>query len=108
MNLCLPTVGPDSAKDAIQRICASLCSLSVHSFAHDGAPTSEDLEIGHGSSTWRNMTSGGGEGSKGGRRCLVEEGTHGTGLPEKSLHGEESNIVKYGECLYNAAIESQV
>ena len=54
------------------------------------------------------MTSGGGEGSKGGRRCLVEEGTHGTGLPEKSLHGEESNIVKYGECLYNAAIESQV
>lgn len=108
MNLCLPTVGPDSTKDAIQRIGAILCSLSVHSFAHDGAPTSEDLEIGHGSSTGRNMTSAGGEGSKGGGRCFVEEGTHGTGLPEKSLHCEESNVVRYAELLYNAAVESQV
>lgn len=93
VNLCLPTVGPDSAKDAIQRIGAILCSLGIHSFAHDRTPTSEDLEIGHGSSTGRNMTSAGGEGSKGGGRCLVEEGTHGTGLSEESFHGEEWDVV---------------
>lgn len=91
MDLRLPTVCTDSAKNAIQRIGACLCSLSIHSLAHDRAAASEDLEIRHGSTTRRNLTSGGGgEGSKSGGRCFVEEGAHGTGLPEESLHCEDA------------------
>ena len=87
VDLCLPTVGSDSAKDAIERVGIVLGSLSGHGLAHDRATASEDLEVGHGSSTGGDMASGsGGEGSKRGGRCLVEEWTHGTGLPEKRLH----------------------
>ncbi len=91
MNLRLPTVGPDSAKDTIERDRAVLRRLSVHCFAHDRASTSEDLEVGHGSSTGRSMASGGGKGSKSGGRRLVEEGAHRAGLPEKRLHCDDWN-----------------
>ena len=86
MDLCLPAVGADSAKDAIERIGAGLCSLDIHCLAHDRAPASEDLKVGHGSSAGGNMASGGGEGSKSGGRCLVEERAHRARLSEESLH----------------------
>ena len=35
------------------------------------------------------MASGRGERSKSGGRCLVEEGAHGAGLPEESVHCED-------------------
>lgn len=60
VDLCLPTVCTDSAKDAIQRIGAGLGSLGIHCLAHNRAPAGEDLEIGHGPSAGRNMASGGG------------------------------------------------
>ena len=96
MDLCLPTVCADSAKDATQRVSTSLCSLDVHGLAHDRAATGEDLKIGHGSSTGRNMASGGREGTKSGGRSLVEKGTHRTRLPEKSLHCQVLNEIKSG------------
>lgn len=89
VDLCLATVCADSAKDAAERIGTRLCSLDFHGLTHDRAAAGEDLKIGHGSSTWRNMASGSGEGTKSGRRSLVEEGTHGTRLPEESLHCQE-------------------
>ena len=89
MDLCLPTIGPDAAKDAVQRVGTGLGSLGDHCLPHDRAPASEDLEIRHGSSTRRNMASGRGERSKSGGRCLVEEGAHGAGLPEESVHCED-------------------
>ena len=45
MDLCLPTICPDSAKDAIEGIGAGLGGLRIHCFAHDRASTSKDLEI---------------------------------------------------------------
>lgn len=66
MDLCLPTIGPDSAKGAIERVGTGLCSLDIHRFAHDRASAREDLEIRHGSPTRRNMASGSGKRSKGG------------------------------------------
>ena len=93
MDLCLPTVCSGSTKDAVQGNGASFCSLSFDSLAHDRAAAGEDLKIGHGSSTGGDMASSGrGEGTKSGGRGLIEEGTHGTGLPEKSLHCEGSKV----------------
>ena len=91
MDLRLATVCADSAEDAAERINTRLCSLDFHGLAHDRAAAGEDLKIRHGSSAWRNMASGGGEGTKSSRRSLVEEGTHGTGLPEESLHCHDLN-----------------
>ena len=99
MHLCLPTVGPDAAKDAVQKIGAGFCSLGIHCLSHDRAPASEDLEIGHGSSTGRNMASGRGERSKCGGRGLVEEGAHGAGLPEEGLHCGDWSMIDVVELL---------
>ena len=91
MNLCLPTVGPSAAEDTIQRVGPVLGSLSIHGLAHDRAAASEDLEIGHGASTGRNMASGG-EGSKSGGRCFVKKRAHRAGLPEERLHVDELKV----------------
>ena len=86
MDLRLPTIRSDSATDTIQDIVAVLCALNSHCLAHDRATTGQDLEVGHGPSARRNMTSGGREGTKSGGGGFVEEGTHGTGLSKESLH----------------------
>ena len=104
MNLGLSTVGANAAKDAAQRIGPVLGGLDTHGLAHDGAPASEDLEIGHGSSAGRDMASGG-KGSKSGGGGLVEEGTHGAGLPKKRFHIDSRMVEwwngKMNICLYN-------
>jgi hypothetical protein len=57
---------PDCAEssNATETNFAGLGCLNGESFTHDGAATSNGLQIGHATTTWRGMTSRGGEGAK--------------------------------------------
>lgn len=81
-----------TAKSASQRIVAIASSLHGKRFAHDGAATSEDLEVRHASGARGNFgadsdSRGRGKGAEGGGRRLMKERAHGLGLAQKSLHG---------------------
>lgn len=79
-------IGASAAKCATQYMGTALCSLYSHGLAHDGAPASENLQIGHGSSAGRSAMGRSRERTKGGGRGLAEEGTHWTGLSKEGLH----------------------
>jgi len=89
MDLRFSSIGPNSTKDSIEGAMAGLCTLDSHSLPHDWTASAEDLKIGHGPSTRRDMASGGGESAKGGGGCFVEERAHVTGLAKKSVHGDK-------------------
>lgn len=61
--------------------------LHSQSFAHDGAATSQNLEVGHGTSAGAG-TSGGRESAQGSGSGALEEGAHGPRLLKHCLHGD--------------------
>jgi hypothetical protein len=62
---------------------ARLCGLNSEGLSHDGAATSNGLQIGHAATT----TGGGREGSKSGGGRLLQERAHGLRLTKHSVHG---------------------
>lgn len=84
----LSSVGSGPSEDATEARKSTLCTLNSHCFAHNGAATGKNLQIGHGASAGRNVASGRGQRAKSSGRCFAQEGAHGAGLTEKSLHSD--------------------
>jgi hypothetical protein len=63
--------------------------LHSQSLAHDGAAASQDLEVGHGTSTGAGASSGR-ESTQGSGSGALEEGAHSPGLLKHCLHGDEN------------------
>ena len=82
------SVGSGPSEDATEARKSTLCTLNSHCFAHDGAATGKNLQIGHGASAGRNVASGRGQRAKSGGRCFAQERAHGARLTEKSLHSD--------------------
>lgn len=74
------SVRSGAAKHSVKGAMAALCTLYIHGPAHDRATSAKDLEVGHGSSPWRDIATSRGERAKGGGRSLVQERTHMTRL----------------------------
>lgn len=72
---------------------AELGRLNGHGLAHDRAAVGKQLQLGHGAAAGRgrNLRANGAgrsrQSSQRGRRRLLEERTHGLGLPQNSVHG---------------------
>ena len=70
------------SSSATQTHSARLCGLDSESLSHDGAATSNGLQIGHTAAT----TGGGREGSKSGGGRLLQERAHRLRLTKYSVH----------------------
>lgn len=89
MDFRLSSIRSSSAKDSIETATAILCALDSHGLTHDRAASAEDLKVGHGPSTRRDMASGSGKRAKSGGGCFVEERAHVTRLTKESVHCDE-------------------
>ena len=76
MDLGFPTIGLCATKHFIEAAVPALGALNSHRLPHDGAAASQDLEIRHGSPTWRNIARACRERTKSGGRRLVEKWAH--------------------------------
>lgn len=87
-SACLSREGPDGTESshATEPHLAGFCGLHSEGLSHDGAATSNGLQIGHAATTWR-LAGRGGEGAKRGRRGLLQEWAHGLRLAKYSVHG---------------------
>lgn len=76
-------------------------SLDGEGLAHDGAATSDGLQIGHAATTWRRTWVGGGrKGTQSRGRSLFEERTHALGLAKNGVHGG-GKIRRMHKCFAN-------
>ncbi|KFY06069.1 hypothetical protein V491_08876 [Pseudogymnoascus sp. VKM F-3775] len=99
MQLGLASAGlPGEAADAFESSngaksdLAGLRALDSHGRSHNRAAAGNGLEVGHGAATWGGMVAaswaaGGREGAESRWRGLLQEGTHGLGLPKNGVHG---------------------
>ena len=75
-------------------------TLDSQRLAHNGATTSEDLEVGHGAAAGTGAGTGGcRERAEGRGRGAFEERAHCPGLLEEGLHGDDAtdDLVGYEE-----------
>lgn len=77
--------GPDG-RQATQTHLARLCGLDSQCLSHDGAATSNGLQVGHAATTGRGMAGRRREGSERGRRSLLQERAHGLRLTKNCVH----------------------
>jgi hypothetical protein len=85
---CFSRESPDGSEgsDATEPHLAGLCGLHGEGLSHDGAATSNGLQIGHAATTWRGLAGRGGEGAQSGWGSLLQEWAHGLRLTKNSVH----------------------
>lgn len=69
--------------------------LNGKRLAHDRATLAKKLQLGDGTTTWRDLclwTSRGRQGPKSGGRCLFQERAHGLGLTKYGVHVDNNPI----------------
>jgi hypothetical protein len=88
-SACFSRESPDGSKssDPAEPHLARLCGLHSEGLSHDGAATSNGLQIGHAATTGRGLAGRGREGAKRGRRGLLQEWAHGLRLAKYGVHG---------------------
>ncbi len=86
MELCLPTVGSNPSKNAIEARIAGFCTLDSHGLAHYRASPAQNLKVGDCASTGRDMSGRCRKRAECGGGGFVEEWAHRARLPEEGFH----------------------
>jgi hypothetical protein len=107
MEFCLSSArlareSPDGSEssNATKSHLARLCGLHSEGLSHDGAATSNGLQIGHAATTGGGLTGGGGggEGAKCGRGGLLQKWAHCLRLAKYGVHGGRIGTISSGWC----------
>jgi hypothetical protein len=89
-SACLARESPDGSEssNATESHLAGLCGLHGEGLSHDGAATSNGLQIGHAATTGGDLTGrgGGGEGAKRGRGGILQKWAHCLRLAKYGVH----------------------